>query len=448
MEWSQNLSYQRDNSNDTVKFDNEANLTSEIDDFLSDDKIDETELKAFYYILSENNTNEKKKEILNSTKNLKDLLNYLPVNWDIYKVKDKINKILKLSLKSTKRSKVKNILNSDESKSSKEIYIELKNEARKISKIKIKKFQNLIWSKDDWNFWPNTFRKYKEYNTNWKNESIINFMDKIEYKNKIIKENKSVKQSKWFFERLSELFELNPFVKDFIWETNYKKLVRNLNRTNNSSMENDFKNIKDNKDYNNFISNYSRILAWKDESEIRYSKVESLKSKSILNIAIEEYYKKVNENDWSADKYWKELWINRSSKGDRNAWCAAFINWTLMKAWLERITNKIQILRAKWFLWAEFKWSWHVWIKSSKTALLSWNVWNKVNNNTVFSSKINRIPIGYVIPWDLNTKYINSNYKNMPNSIRNKSNYKISKFNYWDIPNGAIVIFDSYKWTR
>jgi len=39
---------------------------------------------------------------------------------------------------------VKNILNSDESKFSKEIYIKLKNEAREISETKIREFQKLI----------------------------------------------------------------------------------------------------------------------------------------------------------------------------------------------------------------------------------------------------------------------------------------------------------------
>ena len=343
-------------------FNKDANISEELEKFLSDRELNSPELQALHYILYYN----KEAEILKSSDNLASLaleLKKVPVISDKYEIKSRINNILKLSDKSEK-------------------------------------------------------------------EDIKSFFEK--------------------------LYELNPFVKDFIWEENYEKLVENLNRNEGNSMESDFINIKNIEDYNRFINRYSRILAWKDENNRRYKEIENfklnddLKSKliSILKKSIDEYYKWVNENDWSADKYWQELWYERSSKWDQNAWCAAFVNWLLMKEWLAYIENYSQLVRAKWFLWPEFRWSWHVWIKSWDNALLSWNAWDKVNNNVVYSSEINRIPIWYVIPWDINTKYINSNYKNIPKSIKNKINYKIINFNYSDIPNWAIVVFDSYKWTR
>jgi histidyl-tRNA synthetase len=65
---------------------------------LSDKKIDKTELKALHYILY-NNKNE---EIIKSTNNLSDLstlVKYIPIQSDKYRVRNRINKILKLTSK-------------------------------------------------------------------------------------------------------------------------------------------------------------------------------------------------------------------------------------------------------------------------------------------------------------------------------------------------------------
>ena len=296
MEWSNNLSYQRDDWS-KVKFDNEANLTTEINDFLSDNKIDKTELKSLHYILYQNNNIKKQKKILKTTSNLKDLLNKLPVEGDIYNIKSKISNILKLS----------NSKNNDK-QSWLQTYRSLRKEARSLWKDFIKKLQRSIWSKADWSFWPNTFKKYINDNPKWQKGSISDFL--IE-KSGI---NKKEQEKKWFFENISELFELNPLVKDFIWNNNYKKLIENLDSVKWSNIKNEFKSISNKNDYIRFINRYSRILAWEDTNKNIYNKNEKYLWKSILNIAIQEYNKWVNENDWSADKYWKDLWFNRSSK--------------------------------------------------------------------------------------------------------------------------------------
>ena len=56
-------------------------------------------------------------------------------------------------------------------------YRSLKSEARNLWRNKVKHLQKTIWAWVDWNFWPNTFKKYKEYNPNWENETINEFFN-------------------------------------------------------------------------------------------------------------------------------------------------------------------------------------------------------------------------------------------------------------------------------
>lgn len=118
-----------------------------------------------------------------------------------------------------------------------------------------------------------------------------------------------------------------------------------------------------------------------------------------------------SEYSGEADKYFQEtgFW-NISAKN--TPWCAAFVNWTLKKAWYPWTWS----LAAKSFIeWAGFG---HVWIKIWDK-ILWWNQSNKVSLTT-----INKPIIGYALPTENGLK--------IEKWIQDKKN----------IPDGAIIVFD------
>ena len=126
----------------------------------------------------------------------------------------------------------------------------------------------------------------------------------------------------------------------------------------------------------------------------------------------------VSEHWGWADKYLQELWHNRISKWDENAWCAGFVNWVLMKSWMEHSSS----LSSQDFI--NWHWKWHVWFKIWNQ-LLWWNQWDQVSLKGFNASAVK----WYVMPGE-------------PNEI----------FRRWDawfdqnkIPDWAICVFSRWK---
>lgn len=145
---------------------------------------------------------------------------------------------------------------------------------------------------------------------------------------------------------------------------------------------------------------------WKKSKSLQFDEKsienEPKSLQKFIDIALSQVW--IHERTWAANKYFSEAWFWRISAA-KVPWCAAFINWVLMKAWYPWTKS----LAAKSFI----KWAWlgHVWIKVWDK-MVSWNYWNKV--------AISKLPswiIGYAIPtesWLKIFKWKDFDRKNIP----------------------------------
>ena len=165
--------------------------------------------------------------------------------------------------------------------------------------------------------------------------------------------------------------------------------------------------------FNNFYNwNLWKLPEWLEEIPPSIRKV--------LEVAMSQVW--VNEMDGSADKYLQEIWHTwRRSAWDKNAWCAAFVNWTLMKSWMDYNSS----LASQSFInWA---WKWHVWFKVWNQ-LLWWNQSDMVSLKPLNLGKVK----WWVMPdnrWEIH---------------RRGDNW----FDQNKIPDWAILVFSSSKSTR
>lgn len=130
--------------------------------------------------------------------------------------------------------------------------------------------------------------------------------------------------------------------------------------------------------------------------------------RNVINIAKNE----VGTTEWkAADKYFYELGQKISTKN--TPWCAAFVNWVLMKSGLPGSNSNL----AKSFI--NWEWNGHVGIKTWPNQVVHWNSWNKVKETAMFKNVV-----GYAIP--------------TPNGLKI---YK-GRISNENIPIGAIVVID------
>lgn len=156
-----------------------------------------------------------------------------------------------------------------------------------------------------------------------------------------------------------------------------------------------------------------------DSAGIIYEEDEIKEEDSYDNKSVSE---KKESRDEIAEKLIKiassQVWIREGAEANKygwfntykTPWCAAFINWVLMKAWYPWTKS----LAAKSFI--KESWFWHVAIKVWDK-MVWWNQWNKVS-----VANISRTISWYAIPTE------------------NWLEIKKWNFNKKDIPDGAIIV--------
>lgn len=239
---------------DWKQWDRNSDMKDEISSFISDWYIDSKEEKVLKKILDYNlvKKNREKLVLQRTTKEkLEELSYYISFK---SKIHNQILKILSLS---------ENISNNWNQNIEEYIdYLQqqdfnsLKVEAKELWKSKIKELQKIIWAKVDWIFWPNTFKKYKESNPDWKDETLSIFLDyNNEHDSVIIHKNSDL---------LTKSFK--------VWWRHYNGWFKNI--TEEVFIQNE------NLDNNNFIENLD--LKW-NYKRIAYEFISKLKSNEILN---------------------------------------------------------------------------------------------------------------------------------------------------------------------
>lgn len=128
------------------------------------------------------------------------------------------------------------------------------------------------------------------------------------------------------------------------------------------------------------LEDFLATSAFDDKDEIEKLEVPALKR--VLRIAIWELW--ITEAGW-ATKYFREQGMR--NKATNTHWCAAYVNWVLMKAWLPWTGSNLAKSFIKW------DWAWHAWFKCWPGRMISWNRTNKVS----YSSLPRRIE-WYAIP--------------------------------------------------
>lgn len=272
MEWSRNLSYQRDDWI-SVKFDKEANLSTEINDFLSDSRIDKTELQALHYILHNNKELDKKQEILNTTDNLSLLSNALnnnSIQSDKYNIKSRINEILNLKPRNNLNSRKSNIWVDEE--------------------------------KQEWKGWKEKYISSNKYlNSNWELKNVA----RINLKTLILKDiaeindliwninNFSVTDRNWEIKNVFLATNWNYYYKDKVWN-NYEKVKifdgDKLWKYNQKSTSDDyeFKQTKDDEEFTKEVISDNDTI-----DRLKRNKFSTLKE---LNWIKDPEYRKIYEN--------------------------------------------------------------------------------------------------------------------------------------------------------
>ena len=240
--------------------------------------------------------------------------------------------------------------------------------------------------KSAWKRWkklPTNLEEFDAFiNEQWEYIVSQNNSDKkdigkdIENYNKIIKANPDNEKARWILAFLEKLFN-----KDW--------------------------------DFNTFYNwNLWKLPEWLDKM--------SPSIKKVLEVWMSQIW--VNERDGSADKYLQEIWHKwRKSAWNENAWCAAFVNWTLKKSWMDYNSS----LASQSFI--NWSWKWHVWFKIWNQ-LLWWNQSDMVSLKPLNLDKVE----WWVMPdnrWEIHRRWE-------------------STFNQNKIPDWAILVFSSSKNTR
>lgn len=255
----------------------------------------------------------------------------------------------------------------------------------------------------------------------------------------------------WTQSNKTEQQDLNPVAKDLLWEDIYNRIIENLEW---EKMKSSFLNIETQDDYDKFLDNFSSVLVWKlTKPEDIAKELEKYKnSTSSIWKAIENFFKSlfwknddnwnidygyslwelpegidsmsptaekvlriamgqkwISEFSWQADKYFSELWFDYTANErlqNSQPWCAAFVSWTLKKAWVEWIPSNPLLAQA--YIW--WTWKWHIWFK----------VWNQVlwGNQSDIVSLVNnrRVPAWYreVENWSLSEVKYERNFSKIP----------------------------------
>jgi len=384
MEWSRNLVYQGDDWK-IVKFDKEANLSTEIKDFLSDSKIDKTELKALHYILFNNKELSKKQEILKTTNNLSLLsntLNTISFHTDKYHIKSRINGILKLKL-----ADKSNTWNIDNMEWLSEEFPNIKNtsELKKLINNKVITKENILSRIKQW------VKLIKVKYNNWKTEKI-NVNDLSKFYNDINGAREYVNKS--------AKYSIGIPKKN--WEVDYKKMSSFAEKSIDEIGANKIKNL---------IISAQKYYHWKEKWIDKVSK--ELRSEI------------------------KKFWLDINKANDY--WCAAFIWICLVQSKNFNNINELKKivrnpLRAASYLWWK-DFAWHIWISLWNWIMINWNSWNTVQNRYMYKNNAEKI-VWWVMPENVWNKDA-VNYLKKPN-LENKIK---------EIPVGAIVVFRRW-WTN
>ena len=255
-----------------------------------------------------------------------------------------------------------------------------------------------------------------------------------------------------FKENNQELLSWSPITKDDIEEQIYLNEEKEEKKDSIEKIINDL-----------FIE-----LLWRDDSiKLKESLwkefLESLKNsldwvwkwkQKFIVTLISQYW--INENKWEADKYFKDLWY--SFKWDKSSWCAAIINWSLKKAWVETIQEALIREKAnfKWYessnvniralAFANWRWKAHVaikiWEDSNWNSLYMW--WNQSKHSDERMEGKKWYNRGEV------TIRKDKNAKNVLWYREISDDWKLLEFikekNSKNIPIWSIVVFARWKW--
>ena len=255
-------------------------------------------------------------------------------------------------------------LNSDELKAVNEIFENNKNNLINISKENIDKLKKSIYKE----FEKGLENNFSDWDTNlWNKKEKINLLiDKVKI-NLLIDEWLITRgEVKWIYDNIgneddlkkeflsiSNKEEFDKFLENnselLSWKLVTKEDIEEQYDKNQEKRESE-ENQEDSVE--NIIDKLFIELLWRDDGiKLRewlwedfiielinsLSEMSEPKQRFIVTL-ISQYW--INENKWEADKYFKDLWYKY--KWDKTAWCAAIINWSLQKAWVETIQETLE----------------------------------------------------------------------------------------------------------